>query len=68
MAEVDAAAREMGLSRSGLVAEALRHFLATRRSELIAAKLNEVYKDGSSAEELEVLRRYRAKMPALDPW
>ncbi len=68
MAEVDAAAREMGLSRNGLVAEALRYFLRERRRELITAKLNLVYKDGSSTEELEVVRQYRAKMPALDPW
>jgi predicted transcriptional regulator len=43
MGEADQVARQMGLSRSGLVSRALEDFLRARRGDALTAKLNQVY-------------------------
>lgn len=43
LSEADNAAREMGLSRSRLIATALEAYLRKRRQDEITARLNEVY-------------------------
>jgi metal-responsive CopG/Arc/MetJ family transcriptional regulator len=68
MEEADAAAKDLGLSRSGLISAALRDYLRQRRHAQITAQLNLVYKDGPTAEERAAVRNYRSKMPKMDSW
>jgi metal-responsive CopG/Arc/MetJ family transcriptional regulator len=68
MEQADEAARELGLSRSRLIADALREYLKKRRRTRIAEQLNTAYADGQTAEERLLVRQMRSKLRALDPW
>jgi len=50
MSEADRAAREMGVSRSRLIATALAAYLRTRQQAEITARLNEAYAEVDPAE------------------
>ncbi|MCC6590710.1 MAG: ribbon-helix-helix protein, CopG family [Bryobacterales bacterium] len=68
MRDVDAVARDLGLSRSGLISEALREYLRKRKADEIAAKLNEAYADGPDEAERRLVRRLKSKVPLKDRW
>ena len=68
MAEADQAAHELGLSRSALVAEALREYLKKRSEQHISEQLNHVYANVHSREELVLVRKFKTRFPVLDPW
>ena len=58
-------AERLEISRSRLIAAALRDFLERRRSAQILEALNEVYADDSDAEERQFLRGGSAAMRAI---
>lgn len=68
MEQADSAARELGLSRSGLIAEALRGYLRDWRKTRITEQLDEAYANVPSAEERVLIRKLRTKLPTLDRW
>jgi metal-responsive CopG/Arc/MetJ family transcriptional regulator len=68
MAEVDKAARDLGLSRSELVAEALRFFLRQHRQAQVTRQLNRAYETRPSPGERAVARKLKAKLPVADAW
>jgi metal-responsive CopG/Arc/MetJ family transcriptional regulator len=68
MAQADEAARELGLSRSGFIAEALREFLRQRANTQLTAQLNRVYGDEPSPAERRLVRKLKAKMPTSEAW
>jgi len=68
MEQADEAARSLGLSRSALIAEALRSYLRQRRRERISEQLNQAYADVPSADERRLVRRLRTKIPVQDRW
>jgi len=68
MNEADDAARDLGMSRSALIAEALREYLWRRRQSRISARLDEVYKDEPAAEEQQLVRKLRRKLRTPDRW
>ncbi len=68
MEQADKAARDLGLSRSALVAEALRVFLRQRRQALITEQLNRVYADEPSPAERRLVRKLKTKLAAQDAW
>ena len=69
LSEADRAAREMGLSRSRLIATALTAYLRLRRQEEITAQLNEVYAEPDPA-EARAVKAIKAKFRATikDRW
>jgi metal-responsive CopG/Arc/MetJ family transcriptional regulator len=69
MSEADNAAREMGLSRSRLIATALEAYLRKRRQDEITARLNEVYAEADPS-EARLLKLMKAKFRATikDRW
>lgn len=68
MEQADAAARALGLSRSGLIAVALKDYLRHREQARITAQLNEAYKDGPTPEERRIVSRLKSKLPIADRW
>ena len=68
MEQADEAARDLGLSRSGLIAEALRDFLRKRRQTRISGQLNQAYAKEPSADERRLVRKLRTKLPVQDRW
>jgi metal-responsive CopG/Arc/MetJ family transcriptional regulator len=68
MEEADVAARDLGLSRSGLIAEALREYLKRRRRARVSERLNIAYSDGADPGERQLVRKLRTKLPAPDRW
>lgn len=68
MEQADKAARDLGLSRSGLIAEALRDYLQQRARARITEQLNQTYADGPSPDERRLVRKLRAKLPVHDRW
>ena len=68
MRETDAAARDQGLSRSALIAEALRAYLRQRRQAQVSDLLNRVYANEPSAAERSSVRKLRIKLAAPDRW
>ena len=68
MQETDEAARDLGLSRSRLIAEALRDYLRKRRETRITQQLNEAYSDVPDTEERRLVRKLKARMPVQDRW
>jgi metal-responsive CopG/Arc/MetJ family transcriptional regulator len=69
LAEADNAARELGLSRSRLIATALEAYLRKRRQDEITARLNEVYAV-PDPDEARLLKAMKAKFVATikDSW
>jgi metal-responsive CopG/Arc/MetJ family transcriptional regulator len=59
--EVDATARQMGLSRSRLFALAAGDFLHRQRQEQMLLRLNEVYAKEAELAEKTLLKRIKAK-------
>ena len=68
MEQADDAARELGLSRSGLIAEALRSYLRERRRSQISEQLNRAYASGPSADEKRLVRKLKTKLAVQDRW
>ncbi len=68
MAEADAAAKDLGLSRSGLIAEALREYLRCRRQNLLAEQLNQAYAIADAPGDRQLVRKLRTKMLTSDRW
>ena len=68
MEQTDEAARDLGLSRSGLIAEAVRDFLRQRRRTRITEQLNQAYANDPSPDERRLVRKLRTKLPVLDRW
>jgi len=68
MEEADEAARDLGLSRSRLIADALRDYLRKRRATRITQQLNQAYSDVPGADERRLVRKLKAKMPRQDQW
>jgi metal-responsive CopG/Arc/MetJ family transcriptional regulator len=69
LSEADSAAREMGLSRSRLIATALEAYLRKRRQDEITARLNEAYAVPDPDEAL-ILKAIKAKFRSTikDNW
>jgi metal-responsive CopG/Arc/MetJ family transcriptional regulator len=68
MEQADAAARELGMSRSGLVAEALRGDLDEWRKRSLTAQLDAVYAEQPANRETRLVRRLKRKLPRIDRW
>jgi metal-responsive CopG/Arc/MetJ family transcriptional regulator len=68
MEQADAVARELGMSRSGLVAEALRGYLDERRQRSLTAQLDAVYTVQPANRETRLVRRLKRKLPRIDRW
>jgi metal-responsive CopG/Arc/MetJ family transcriptional regulator len=59
--ELEAAAKEMQVSRSQVFALAVKKFLRERENRRILEQLNRVYGDGPDEEEREYLKRMKAR-------
>jgi predicted transcriptional regulator len=68
MEQTDAAARDLGLSRSGLIAEALRGYLRQRAQARTTERLNQAYAGRPSENEMRLVRRLKTKVPVADKW
>jgi metal-responsive CopG/Arc/MetJ family transcriptional regulator len=68
MEQADDAARDLGLSRSGLIAEALRDYLRRRRQARVSERLNQAYASEPSPDERRIVRKLRTKIQAPDRW
>jgi len=68
MQQADQAARDLGLSRSGLVAYALRDFLRKRKQTRITEQLNQSYPGEPSSVQRRLVRNLRTKLPTQDKW
>ena len=63
-AQVDVLAKELKLSRSRLIAQALEEFIAKRRNRDLLARLNLVYADEAAAPWLAAVRAKHRKVIA----
>jgi metal-responsive CopG/Arc/MetJ family transcriptional regulator len=68
MQEADEVARNLGLSRSRLIADALRDYLRKRRGMQITQQLNDTYSDVPSGDERRLVQKLKAKMTVQDRW
>ena len=68
MEQADDAARDLGLSRSGLIAEALREYLLRRRQARVSHRLNQAHANEPSPDERRLVRKLKTKLPTLDRW
>lgn len=68
MDEADKAARDLGLSRSALISQALRQYLAERRSAEVTEQLNRVYANGNSEDEMRLVSRFKTAFTIPDKW
>ncbi len=68
MEQADQAARALGLSRSGLIAEALRDYLRQRERTNTTERLNRAYADAPGPAEKRLVRKLRTKLPVQDRW
>ena len=68
MQEADGVARDLGLSRSGLVADALREYLRKRRQTRITEQLNQAYANAPTTDEVRLTRALKTKLPVPDKW
>jgi metal-responsive CopG/Arc/MetJ family transcriptional regulator len=66
--QADDAARDLGLSRSGLISEALRNFLRQRQQMQITEQLDRAYAGEPNADERRLVRRLRTKLLVRDRW
>ncbi len=68
MSRADDAARELGLSRSAPVSEALRKFLENHQNAKITEDLNKAYAQEPTVQEWALVRKLRTKVPIMDRW
>ena len=68
MEQADAVARDLGMSRRGWVAEALRGYLDERRQRSLTAQLDAVYTVQPANRETRLVRRLKRKLPRIDRW
>lgn len=68
MQQADEAARDLGLSRSGLIADALRDYLRRRRQTQVSEQLNQAHSKEPSLAERRLVRKLRTKLPVTDKW
>jgi metal-responsive CopG/Arc/MetJ family transcriptional regulator len=68
MKEADEAARDLGLSRSGLIAQALRDYLRERRRIRLREQLDQAYANDPSPDERRLVRKFRTKLAVNDRW
>ena len=68
MRRADEAARDLGLSRSALVADALREYLSQRRRARISEQLDQAYANAPTPDERRLVRKLKTKLPAPDRW
>jgi len=54
--EADITARQLGISRSKLYAQAISEFVKTHKPEAITAKLNEIYSEESSRLDNDIVQ------------
>ena len=66
--EADAVARELGVSRSRLISDALREYLKRRRRAEITRRLDRVYAANPDTEDRRLIRKLRTKMPVREVW
>ena len=67
-AATDALATRLGMSRSGLIAEALAEFIAKHRNAKISERLNAVYAVEDSRLDPALSAGQRRALPAGDEW
>ena len=68
MEQADKAALDLGLSRSGLIAEALRDFLFQWSRSQVTEQLNRAYANEPSKDEMRLVRKLKSKLPSKDRW
>lgn len=68
MAQADETARDLGLSRSALIAEALQNFLRERQRTRISEQLNQVYANEPTADERRLVGKFKKKLPLKSSW
>jgi metal-responsive CopG/Arc/MetJ family transcriptional regulator len=68
MAQADEAARDLGLSRSALIAQALHDFLKERRRSRTTEQLNQAYADEPRPDETHLIRKLKTKLPVQNGW
>jgi metal-responsive CopG/Arc/MetJ family transcriptional regulator len=68
MEEADEAARDLGLSRSALIAAALREYLRELRQARLTAQLSRAYTSGQDREERRLVRKLRKRVPSSERW
>lgn len=66
--QADQAARDLGLSRSELIAEALRFFLGQHRQAKVTGQLNRAYEARPTPGERMFTRKLKTKLPVADAW
>ena len=68
LTEADAAARELGVSRSALLTQALAEHLRKRRDAKLREQLDRAYPEGEPQESVAYLKASFARALADDPW
>lgn len=68
MEQADSVARDLGLSRSALIAQALQDYLRRRRRSAISEQLNQAYSDQPDPAERRLVRRLKTKVATADRW
>lgn len=74
LTRAEAAARELGTTRSGMIARALAEFLERRRADEVTAALNAVYLSGEPVNDDEptqldaMLLLHREALGDENPW
>jgi metal-responsive CopG/Arc/MetJ family transcriptional regulator len=68
MEEADEAARDLGLSRSALIAAALREYLRQLRQARLTEQLSRAYTSGQDREERRLVRKLRKRVPSSERW
>lgn len=67
--QADEVARELGLSRSGMISEALRAYLKQRRQSRTTELLNQAYDaDPPTEEEMRLVHKFKTKLTVKDRW
>ncbi len=68
MEQADRAARDLGLSRSGFIAEAMRNYLRQRAQARTTEELNRAYGGEPTPDEKRLVRKLKTKLPAQERW
>lgn len=66
--ETDAAARDLGITRNGLIAKALQAFLKLPRQSLLTEQLNRAYPMESRVAEGRFIQTFKTKLKIQDTW